>query len=173
MIGSAFSAKTLAPDLLMLQVAINGLVTAAMLGIIIRLGAATSGAYYNPAVSIALFFNKAIKVDVLLSYLIAQCLGAIAGAGLANAMYDTVIFSTSTVIRSGTPLFIGEVVATAGLDFCRLFLYRFFLLRKPGRNTWSRLHFSAIRNLARFDSSFYRGTTRWRSGGLFSLFLNH
>lgn len=114
-IGSAFSAKTLAPDSLMLQVAINGLVTAAMLGIIIRLGAATSGAHYNPAVSIALFFHKAIKVDVLLSYLLAQCFGAIAGAALANAMYDSVIFTTSTVTRSGRPLFIGEVVATAGL----------------------------------------------------------
>jgi len=44
-----------------------------------------------------------------------QILGAISGAILANAMFDHPLIETATKLRSGGNLYIGEIVATAGL----------------------------------------------------------
>jgi glycerol uptake facilitator-like aquaporin len=51
----------------------------------------------------------------VLSYLVAQLLGAALGAWLAHAMFDLTIFQLSTKVRSGTGQWIAEAVATAGL----------------------------------------------------------
>ena len=45
----------------------------------------------------------------------AQILGAITGAALANSMYSHPLFETATKVRSGGNLYIGEIIATAGL----------------------------------------------------------
>ncbi len=56
-------------------------------------------------------------------YLVAQSAGAVAGALLANAMYD-VPQGLAHTVRSGTDLWLGEVVATAGLVALVLTLVR-------------------------------------------------
>jgi glycerol uptake facilitator-like aquaporin len=48
-------------------------------------------------------------------YCLSQILGAIAGVALSNAIYEKTIFGDSTITRSGNGIFIGEVLATAGL----------------------------------------------------------
>jgi glycerol uptake facilitator-like aquaporin len=50
-----------------------------------------------------------------IQYSLAQVLGAITGAMLANAMFNFPLLEASTKIRSGGNLYIGEIVATAGL----------------------------------------------------------
>ena len=48
-------------------------------------------------------------------YIGAQVAGACVGALVANAMFDLPLFETSTQIRSGGGIWLGEVVATLGL----------------------------------------------------------
>jgi glycerol uptake facilitator-like aquaporin len=48
-------------------------------------------------------------------YAIAQTLGALSGAAIANLMFDKAPFTLSTVDRIGPGIFIGEVLATFGL----------------------------------------------------------
>ena len=48
-------------------------------------------------------------------YLGAQLMGALAGAGLANVMFGLPIWATSNQHRSGWGVWLGELVATAGL----------------------------------------------------------
>jgi glycerol uptake facilitator-like aquaporin len=50
-----------------------------------------------------------------IQYSVAQVLGAITGAILANAMFSFPLLEASTKIRSGGNLYIGEIVATTGL----------------------------------------------------------
>jgi glycerol uptake facilitator-like aquaporin len=48
-------------------------------------------------------------------YVLAQAAGAVGGAVLANLMFALPAVSASARVRSGTGLWLGEVVATAGL----------------------------------------------------------
>jgi glycerol uptake facilitator-like aquaporin len=49
------------------------------------------------------------------AYVGAQMLGGVAGAVLANLMYEVPVTELATTQREGVPLLLGEVVATAGL----------------------------------------------------------
>lgn len=46
-----------------------------------------SGCHINPAVSLAVFINGGISLKDFLGYIVAQCLGALAGAGLLAAIF--------------------------------------------------------------------------------------
>lgn len=46
-----------------------------------------SGCHINPAVSLAVFMNKGITLKEFLGYIISQCLGAFAGAGILAAIF--------------------------------------------------------------------------------------
>jgi len=94
---------------------INSFAAAAMLAIIIRVGAKISGAHYNPAVTLALLLSKKVDALTSISYIVVQVAGAISGAFLANAMYGAHIYAVSTAARTNSVLMVSEVVATAGL----------------------------------------------------------
>jgi aquaporin Z len=49
------------------------------LAVAVLIGAPISGAAYNPAVAIALFYAKKLQVTDLVPYIIAEIAGAIAG----------------------------------------------------------------------------------------------
>jgi len=55
----------------------NWLAIGSALAILVYLGGPISGGSFNPAVSIAMFFSKKIKLDYLIPTVIAQILGAI------------------------------------------------------------------------------------------------
>jgi len=74
-----------------------------------------SGAHFNPAVSLAGLIRKEMSVSKFVWYTFAQVTGAIAGAVLANLMFDSAAISISTHQRVTAGTLIGEVVATAGL----------------------------------------------------------
>jgi len=118
-VGSSFMAASLTSDKA-LSLLIVAAVTAAALAIIIKSGAAISGAHYNPAVTISSLLTGGMKTVEGLAYIVAQVLGAIAGVVIANAMFGEALFGASTVLRSGNGLFIGEIVATSGLVYLAL-----------------------------------------------------
>ena len=59
--------------------------------------------------------QQKVGFALFIQYVVAQVLGAICGAVLANAMFDKPLIEMSTKLRSGGNLYLGEIVATAGL----------------------------------------------------------
>lgn len=94
---------------------INALATAVGLAVVIKLGMKTSGAHYNPAVTLVMVVLKKISNEVAALYVTAQVLGAILGVGIANLLYDQKFLTQSTIARDGSNLFFSELFATAVL----------------------------------------------------------
>ena len=114
-VGSGIAAQRLSPGNVGLQLFENSAATAAGLIAIILAVGAISGAHLNPVVSLADAFFGGISHRDLLAYIPAQFAGGICGAILANLMYSLPAVEWSTKTRSGGGLWLGEVVATAGL----------------------------------------------------------
>jgi glycerol uptake facilitator-like aquaporin len=115
-VGSGAMAQNLTADV-GLQLLINALSTIMALGILIELLAPVSGAQLNPVVSLALLFRKESAPATTIGYIVAQVIGAIAGAVIANLMFAHPAIFISHHDRIGFHLLLGEVVATAGLIF--------------------------------------------------------
>ena len=113
-VGSGIMATNLTRDV-GLQLLINTISTVLVLGIIIAIFAPISGAHFNPVVTLAELPFKRISLVDALGYLVAQFVGGACGAILANLMFQRGAINLSTHSRSGLNLFLGEVVATAGL----------------------------------------------------------
>lgn len=113
-IGSGIMATNLSKDV-GVQLLINTISTVFGLFVLIQILAPISGANFNPVVTLVDFIEKRTSFVGFLQYIGAQIAGAITGAGLANAMFSHPIFETATKTRSGGNLYLGEVVATAGL----------------------------------------------------------
>jgi glycerol uptake facilitator-like aquaporin len=113
-VGSGHMAASLAQDggvkLLM-----NALATALGLAVVIKVGMKTSGAHFNPAVTLVMVILKKISNEVAALYIAAQVLGAILGVGIANLIYDQSFLKQSSIIRDGSNLFFSELFATAVL----------------------------------------------------------
>lgn len=118
-VGSGIAAQALSSDP-GLELFENAVVTAAGLAVLILVFGPISGAHFNPVVSIADWLlgrrsGTGIAARELLPYVAAQVTGAIGGAVLANAMYAEPLVAWSHHHRSEPHLWLGEVVATAGL----------------------------------------------------------
>lgn len=117
-VGSGIAAQRLSVDH-GLQLFESAAATAVGLAVLILVLGPVSGAHFNPVVSLADWFigrhaGTGLSLRELAIYLPSQITGAICGAALANAMFDSpTIWSTHH--RSGGNLWLGEVVATAGL----------------------------------------------------------
>jgi glycerol uptake facilitator-like aquaporin len=113
-VGSGIMATDLTQDV-GLQLLINTVATVFGLAVLILILAPISGAHFNPVVTMVDLIQGKSSVLQFFQYAIAQVLGAISGAFLANAMFDQAIIQTATKIRSGNNLYLAEIVATAGL----------------------------------------------------------
>jgi glycerol uptake facilitator-like aquaporin len=113
-VGSGIAAVRLSPDDVGLQLLENSLVTgAALVALILALQPVSAS--FNPVVTLverALRLIGTREAAVLTS---AQVVGGLLGAVLANLMFDLDPVSFSTHDRSGTGLWLGELVATIGL----------------------------------------------------------
>ncbi|MBD8023470.1 aquaporin [Microbacterium gallinarum] len=114
-VGSGIAAQRLSPGDTGLQLFENAFATALGLTVLILVFAAVSGAHFNPVVTLADITLHREKWSIAAVYLPAQVIGCIAGAILANLMFAEPAVAWSTTERSGWPLLLGEVVATAGL----------------------------------------------------------
>ena len=113
-VGSGHMASGLTDDLA-LTLLINGLAIAAGLAVAIKLAAPISGAHLNPVVTLVLAIYKKITMVKGLSYVLAQVSGATSGVLIANYLFDENFMQTANQLRSGTNLFVAEIIATAGL----------------------------------------------------------
>lgn len=118
-VGSGIAAAELSPDDVGLQLLENSMATAFGLAILILMLGPVSGAHFNPVVSMADWFlsrrdPEGFSASHIVPYVAAQGLGAVAGALLANAMFDVGTTVSEHERASGGHL-LGEVVATAGL----------------------------------------------------------
>jgi len=83
-----------------------------------------SGAHFNPAVTLVAVRERLLPRRLDLSYIAAQCTGAVAGTLLAHAMFDLPLLQVSGHARSSVGQFVSEVVATFGLVLTILALVR-------------------------------------------------
>ncbi|MGQ0845512.1 MAG: aquaporin [Sporichthyaceae bacterium] len=128
-VGSGIMASRLSPDDVGIQLLQNSVATAFGLGALILAFGPVSGAHFNPVVSAADWIlgrrtGTGLAGRDVGVYALAQTAGAIAGAILANAMFDLAAVDFSGKDRSDGNLLLGEVVATAGLVFLIFSLVR-------------------------------------------------
>lgn len=113
-VGSGIMATELTQDV-GLQLLINTIATVFGLAVLILILAPISGAHFNPVVTLIDLIQGKSSFIQLLQYVVVQTAGAITGAFLANAMFDQAVVQTATKLRSGSNLYLAEIVATAGL----------------------------------------------------------
>lgn len=131
-VGSGIAAQRLSPSDVGLQLLENSIATALGLAVLIVMFGPISGGHFNPVVSLADWLlgrhnGTGIGQRDVGAYILVQCVGAVAGAILANAMFDTTThISAKDRLTAGHLL--GEVVATAGLILLT------FALTRTGRS---------------------------------------
>jgi arsenate reductase len=135
-VGSGVMAARLSPVDIGLELLENSVATMLALTVLLLVFGPVSGAHFNPVVSVVDWWlgrrqGPGISARHLAAYLPAQVLGAIAGAILANRMFDLPTVTWSTHYRTGTGMWLGEVVATAGL------ILLIFALVRSGRVAWA------------------------------------
>jgi len=116
-IGSGIMAERLAMGNAAIALLANTGATVAVLAVLIHLLAPASGAHFNPVVSLAMAWRRALPWSLAGSYVCAQMLGCLAGLLLAHAMFDLPLLQASAHARTGVGQWISEIVATAGLLF--------------------------------------------------------
>ena len=118
-VGSGIQATELSSDV-GIQLLANSLATVFGLGVLIALLGPVSGAHFNPVVTLAAWWTgrrtgEGPNLREVAAYVPAQIVGAVGGSILADAMFAQPLVKWSTHDRSAGHLWLGEVVATAGL----------------------------------------------------------
>jgi glycerol uptake facilitator-like aquaporin len=118
-VGSGIAAQELSPDDVGLQLLENSTATVLGLTVLILLFGPVSGAHFNPVVSAADWYlgrrtHQGLSLGEVGAYSVAQVVGAVGGAVLANAMFG-VGAAVSTKDRATGGHVLAEVVATAFL----------------------------------------------------------
>jgi glycerol uptake facilitator-like aquaporin len=106
---------TLLSDNLAVTLLINALATVAALGVLIWILGPISGAHFNPVVSGVEMARREMPISEGIVYVVSQIVGACLGSMLANVMFSLPPVETSSTVRDGAGVWIGEIVATAGL----------------------------------------------------------
>ncbi|MDX6320962.1 MAG: hypothetical protein QOF52_820 [Propionibacteriaceae bacterium] len=131
-VGSGIAAEQLSPSDVGLQLLENSTATVLGLGVLILIFGPVSGAHFNPLVSAADWLlgrrlGTGLPGRDVLVYAAAQIVGGIAGAVLANVMFDLPAGQIADKDRVSVGRGVGEVVATAVL------LLLIFALARTGR----------------------------------------
>jgi glycerol uptake facilitator-like aquaporin len=122
-IGSGIMAQRLSGGNMGVALIANTLATVFALYVLIEILGPISGAHFNPLVSIVIYLknrsNSTLSgvfiASTAMLFIASQLLGAIAGAWLANAMFELPVLQTSQKLRGGSGQWLAEAVATAGL----------------------------------------------------------
>ena len=113
-LGSGIAATRLSPDDVGLQLLENSIATGAVLVALI-LALQPVSASFNPVVTLVERGRGILSTRDALVLCGAQLVGGVAGAVLANLMFDLDAVTFSAQERSGGGIWLGEVVATVGL----------------------------------------------------------
>ncbi len=113
-VGSGIMATRLTGDVAV-QLLINALATVCALAVLIWSLGPISGAHFNPVVTLVAAARREVTPGEAARYVVAQCLGGLAGTAIGNLMFDLPAWHASSKGRSSASLWLGEIVATAGL----------------------------------------------------------
>jgi glycerol uptake facilitator-like aquaporin len=114
-VGSGIMAERLAGGNAAVALLGNTAATVAVLAALIATFGPSSGAHFNPVVTLVAFASRRLPARVVAAYLPAQVLGCAGGAILANLMFDLPAIQMSAHARTGLAQWLAEVVATTGL----------------------------------------------------------
>jgi glycerol uptake facilitator-like aquaporin len=114
-VGSGIMAQRLAGGNVALALLCNTLATGAMLAVLILIFASTSGAHFNPAVSLAFALRDELPWTIAGVYVVAQVIGAIVGVWAAHLMFELPVWQISTTVRTGPGQWLAEFIAAFGL----------------------------------------------------------
>lgn len=114
-VGSGIMASALSDGNDGVALLANAIATGAILYVLVTVLGPVSGAHFNPAVSLAATWRGELARRDAAAYLAVQCLGAIAGALLAHAMFDQPLLQSGVHARTGAAQWLSEGVATFGL----------------------------------------------------------
>ena len=131
-VGSGIAAASLSPTDTGLQLLENSTATVFGLAVLILIFGPVSGAHFNPVVSAGDWLltrgsGQGLPGWEVAAYTASQTAGGIAGAVLANVMFDLPAVQISAKDRLSFGHALGEVVATAGL------VLLIFALARTGR----------------------------------------
>lgn len=114
-LGSAVMAQRLSDGNQALALLANTLATGWGLFALISCLGGLSGAHFNPVVTVQALAQGDFPGRDVIPYVLAQLLGAVIGAILANALFGLPLLSQSIELRNTGPMILSEAVATFGL----------------------------------------------------------
>jgi glycerol uptake facilitator-like aquaporin len=114
-VGSGIMGERLAGGNVAVALLANTMATGAALVALILAFGPISGAQLNPAVTLAVAWERGLPWSEVPGYVAAQVTGAIGGVAVANLMFDLPAFFVSQHARTGSSQWLSEFVATFGL----------------------------------------------------------
>lgn len=114
-VGSGIMAEKLSAGNVSLALLENTIATGAALVALILAFGPISGGHFNPAVTLADATQRGLRWRVVPGYILAQCVGAIAGVFASHVMFGQAVLQTSAHVRSGGSQLFSEFIATFGL----------------------------------------------------------
>jgi glycerol uptake facilitator-like aquaporin len=111
-VGSGIMADRLAGGNQAIALLGNTIPTGAILVVLITILGPVSGAHFNPVVTLVFAGRKQMPWPEVVPYVMAQCLGGIAGTVVAHLMFDLAPLMIGTTARSGPSQWLAEAVAT-------------------------------------------------------------
>jgi len=114
-VGSGIMAEKLSAGNVSLALLENTIATGAALVALILAFGPISGGHFNPAVTLADATQGGLSWSLVPGYVLAQCVGAVAGVFAAHIMFGEVVLQASVHVRSGGSQLFSEFVATFGL----------------------------------------------------------
>lgn len=113
-VGSGIMAQQLTKDVGVALLA-NAAATGLALYVLIAALLPVSGAHFNPLVTAVAALRREIDGSTALTFVLAQFSGALLGVVVAHLMFDQPLLQAGVQARNGLGMWIGEIVATAGL----------------------------------------------------------
>ena len=114
-VGSGIMAERLSGGNFGLALLAHVAAIAEMLFVLILMMTPISGAHFNPAVTLALWWRKEIGSRDSVLYVVTQIAGAVLGVLVAHMMFNVDLVQIGSTSRTGAGQWFGEVVATFGL----------------------------------------------------------
>jgi glycerol uptake facilitator-like aquaporin len=111
-VGSGIMAQRLSGGNAALALLCNTIPTGAILVVLITIFGPVSGAHFNPAVTLVFAARRKSPAAEILPYILAQCLGGIAGTIVAHLMFELAPLAIGTTARNGWSQHLAEAVAT-------------------------------------------------------------
>ncbi len=186
-VGSGIMAERLSGGNVGVALLANAIATGAALYVLITVFGPISGAQFNPAVGLWLTITGKQTVAQTVSFGAVQVVGGIAGAIIANVMFDLPALQISEKMRGGSGQWLGEAVATFGLIltiagtlrhrpdgvaaavafvyYRSLLVYLIHLLRQPGGDCGPDVLGHICGHSACVGSALYCRPTSWYGGG--------